>query len=213
MNAATTLYEIIASRRDVRCEFTGEEADRPTLDRILTAAHAAPSVGLSQPWDFVVIDDRGIRRAFRDHVEHQRTLFATTLPRERRELFERIRVEGILDASLAVVVTYDPRRGGPQVLGRHTIDDAGVYSVCLAIQNLWLAATAETWGVGWVSFYDECFLRGLLALPEGVRSVAWLCVGPVTHLQARPDLERHRWADRRPLAQVVHHNRYGRHGC
>ena len=83
----------------------------------------------------------------------------------------------MLESSLSIVVTYDPQRGGPAVLGRHAIADAGLYSVCLAIQNLWLAATAEELGVGWVSFYREPFLRGLLGIPAGIRPVAWLCLG------------------------------------
>jgi len=89
----------------------------------------------------------------------------------------------IVVASLGVVVTYDPQRGAPAVLGRHAIADAGLYSVCLAIGNLWLAATAEGLGVGWVSFYREQFLRELLDIPTHVRPVAWLCLGPVTTLQ------------------------------
>jgi 5,6-dimethylbenzimidazole synthase len=202
----SSLYEVITARRDVRREFTGDPVDPTTLERILTAAHAAPSVGLSQPWDFIVIDDPALRAAFRQHVLDQRTEFAATLPPDRRQLFDGIRIEGILDASLSIVVTYDPTRGAPHVLGRHTIDDAGLYSVCLAIENLWLAATAETWGVGWVSFYDESFLHQLLDLPERLRTIAWLCVGPVSHLQPEPDLERQRWARRRPLTQAVHRN-------
>jgi len=206
MSTSTDLYEVITSRRDVRGEFTGGPADPATLDRILAAAHAAPSVGLSQPWDFIVIDDPDLRTTFREHVLDKRTEFAASLPAERRGLFEGIRIEGILGASLSIVVTYDPTRGAPHVLGRHSIDDAGLYSVCLAIENLWLAATAERWGVGWVSFYDERFLHELLALPERLRSIAWLCVGPVSHLRAEPDLERQRWARRRPLTQAVHRN-------
>jgi 5,6-dimethylbenzimidazole synthase len=206
MQTSTDLYDIITARRDVRGEFTGGRADPDALERILAAAHAAPSVGLSQPWDFIVIDDHGIRSTFREHVLDQRAVFAAMLPPERRRLFDAIRIEGILGATLSIVVTYDPTRGAPHVLGRHTIDDAGLYSVCLAIENLWLAATAETWGVGWVSFYDEAFLHDLLALPPRLRSIAWLCVGPVSHLQSEPDLERQRWARRRPLTQAVHRN-------
>ena len=79
-----------------------------------------------------------------------------------------------------------------------------------AIQNLWLAATAEGLGVGWVSFYREQFLRELFDLPAEVRPVAWLCVGRVERLQTVPDLERHGWRAGRPLADAVHHGRYGR---
>lgn len=106
------------------------------------------------------------------------------------------------------MVTYDPQRGSPAVLGRHAIADAGLYSVCLAIQNLWLAATAEGLGVGWVSFYREPFVRELLGIPAGVRPVAWLCVGPVSRLADEPDLERHGWRRRRPLADALHHDRW-----
>jgi 5,6-dimethylbenzimidazole synthase len=107
-----------------------------------------------------------------------------------------------------VVVTYDAGRGGPAVLGRHAIADAGLYSVCLAIQNLWLAATAEDLGVGWVSFYREPFVADLLGIPAGIRPVAWLCLGPVTHLEAAPDLERHGWRSRTPLVEALHHDRW-----
>ncbi len=96
------------------------------------------------------------------------------------------------------------------MLGRRTIADTGLYSTCLAIQNLWLAATAEGVGVGWVSFFREEWLAERLDLPPGVRPVAWLCVGPVTALQEVPDLERHRWRSRRPLADAVHHETYRR---
>jgi 5,6-dimethylbenzimidazole synthase len=208
MNAA--LYDVIERRRDVRAEFTGEPIGSDVLDRLLGAAHAAPSVGNSQPWDFVLVRDPETRARFQEHVATERATYAATLPAERRETFGRIKVEGIRDATLGIVITYDPDRGGPQVLGRHAIDDAGLYSTCLAIQNLWLAATAEDIGVGWVSFYREQFLRDLLAIPPRVRPVAWLCLGPVTHLEDVPDLERHGWRQRRPLADAVHHEKFRR---
>lgn len=127
----------------------------------------------------------------------------------RRQRFAKIKIDGVLESTLSVVVTYDPERGSPAVLGRHAIADAGLYSVCLAIQNLWLAATAEQLGVGWVSFYREEFLQRLLRIPAGVRPVAWLCMGPVSHLEETPDLERHGWRHRRPLHLAVHRDRWG----
>jgi len=203
------LYEAIERRRDVRSQFTGAPVDEAALHRVLAAAHAAPSVGLSQPWDFVVVRDREIRRRFRDHVAAERQVFAASLAPERAERFAGIKIEGILESTLSIVVTYDPQRGAPHVLGRHAIADAGLYSVCLAIENLWLAAVAEGLGVGWVSFYREPFVSSLLELPEGIRPVAWLCVGPVSHLEAVPDLERHRWRTRLPLSAVVHFDTWG----
>jgi 5,6-dimethylbenzimidazole synthase len=202
------LYDAIHTRRDVRAQFTGAPADPTTLDRILTAAHAAPSVGLSQPWDFVLVTCSATKTAFWDHVQCERDVFASSLDSEALSRFASIKIDGVLESSLSVVVTYDPARGAPAVLGRHAIADCGVYSTCLAIENLWLAATAEGWGVGWVSFYREPFVQELLGIPAPVRPVAWLCLGPVTHLEEVPDLERHGWRARRPLEAAVHHERW-----
>lgn len=203
------VYEAITRRRDVRAEFSGDGVDADVLGRVLAAAHAAPSVGMSQPWDFVVVRDRALRERFHAHVQAERAVFAGGLPAAEAARFRDIRIDGILDAPVSVVVTCDPGRGAPHVLGAHAIADTTLYSTCLAVQNLWLAATAEGLGVGWVSFYREEVLRGLLAIPERVRPVAWLCVGPVTALQEVPDLERHGWRSRRPLADAVHTDRWG----
>lgn len=202
------LYSVIHRRRDVRAGFTGEAVSDDVVNRILDAAHAAPSVGLSQPWDFIVIGDPAIKTEFHAHVMVEREDFAGTLSPTRRALFDAIRIEGILDASLGIVVTYDPTRAAPAVLGRHTISDTGLYSVCLAIENLWLAATAEDLGLGWVSFYREEHLRALLEIPNHIRPVAWLCLGPVRQLETIPDLERHGWRTRSDVATVVHHDKW-----
>lgn len=207
----TDLYDVIERRRDVRAEFTGAPVAEDVLLRVLGAAHRAPSVGMSQPWDFVVVRDDATRRAFREHVASERDGFAASLPPERRSTFDRIKVEGICESSLGVVVTHSQSRGGPHVLGRLAIADAGLYSTVLAIQNLWLAATAEGLGLGWVSFYREDFLRDLLGIPADVRPVAWLCLGTVSHLETVPDLERHGWRARRPLGDAIHLDRWEDH--
>lgn len=203
------LYDAIARRRDTRAEFTGRPPVPEVLERVLSAAHQAPSVGMSQPWVFVTARDPVTLRAFHAHVESERQVFASSLAGERAETFSRIKVEGIVESGLGVVVGYDPTTAGEQVLGRHAIADTGLYSVCLAIQNLWLAATAEGLGVGWVSFYREEFLRELVGFPEYVRPVAWLCVGDVDGLPEVPDLERFGWRGRSPLSSVLHAERYG----
>ncbi|GAB3920543.1 5,6-dimethylbenzimidazole synthase [Microlunatus endophyticus] len=202
------LYDVIARRRDVRAEFTGQPIADDQLLRILGAAHQAPSVGHSQPWDFILVRDHGTRQRFQQHVAAERDLYASELSGERSDTFAKIKIEGILESSLGIVVTYDAARGGPAVLGRHAIADAGLYSTCLAIQNLWLAAIGEGLGVGWVSFYREPFLRRLLDIPEEIRPIAWLCVGTISRLQDAPDLERHRWRDRRPLAEALHYETF-----
>ncbi len=200
----TDVYATIFSRRDVRGQFNGEPVGAAPLRRVLSAAHAAPSVGLTQPWDFVLVRAEATRRRFADHVATERRRFAESLPEDQRAAFAPIKIEGIMESSLSVVVSYDVERGAPHVLGRHSITDTGLYSVCLSIENLWLAATAEGWGVGWVSFYRESFVQDLLGFPARVRPVAWLCVGPVTHRERVPDLERAGWRSRRPLQDAVH---------
>jgi 5,6-dimethylbenzimidazole synthase len=208
MSDLSNLYDVIHRRRDVRGEFTGAPIPDEVLERVLCAAHAAPSVGLSQPWDFILIEDPALRAGFHRHVEQERGTFAGSLTGEQAERFARIKIDGVLESTMSIVVTYDPDRGSPAVLGRHAIADAGLYSVCLAIQNLWLAATAEQLGVGWVSFYREPFLQDLLGIPAGIRPVAWLCLGPVTRLHETPDLERHGWRHRRPWQDAIHRNRW-----
>jgi len=202
-------YDVVHRRRDVRAEFSGEPVNPITLTRLLSAAHAAPSVGLSQPWDFIVVSDGDLRRQFERHVREEQKVFAATLDGDAARRFEKIKIDGILEASLSIVVTYDADRGAPNVLGRHSIADAGLFSTCLAIQNLWLSCTLEGWGLGWVSFYREDFLRDLLQIPQTVRPVGWLCVGPVNNLQSVPDLERHGWSQRRDLADVLHRDSWG----
>jgi 5,6-dimethylbenzimidazole synthase len=205
---STDLYDVIFARRDVRAQFTGAPIPEEVLHRILSAAHAAPSVGMTQPWDFIIVRDDDLRRSFQKHVAQEREVFAQSLSDAELETFSRIKIEGILESSIGIVVTNDPDRGAPAVLGRHSIADAGLYSTCLAIQNLWLAAAAEGLGLGWVSFYREPFLRELLHIPDRLRPVGWLCVGPVSHRETVPDLERLGWRSRRPLADAVHENLY-----
>lgn len=203
-----TIYDVIRQRRDVRAEFTGELVDDATLLRILDAAHRAPSVGNSQPWDFVVVRDQRTLARFATHVADKRIEFRDALPPERARTFEPIKIEGVTESGTGIVVTHNDSRGGPQVLGKATVPETGLYSTILAIQNLWLAATSEGVGVGWVSFYDAPVLAELIELPAGIRPVAWLCIGPVHEFQRTPDLERFGWRQRRPLEQAIHWERF-----
>lgn len=199
-----SVYDAIRMRRDVRAEFTGAVIDDEVLRRLLDAAHCAPSVGNSQPWDFVVVQDGATLERFAEHVGQQRVRFADSLPLERAATFDPIKIEGIVESGTGVVVTYNHARGGRHVLGRHTVTETGVYSAVLAIENLWLAAVAEGIGVGWVSFYEKPFLAELVAAPAGIEPIAWLCVGPVVDFQQIPDLERFGWRDRRSLDDAIH---------
>lgn len=208
-DAIAHLRQIIQARRDVRRRFLPAPVPDPVLERVLEAAHRGPSVGLSQPWDFLVVSDRARRRAVAAHVEEERTAFAATLPRARARAFQDLKVAAILESPLNLVVTSTLERGGAHVLGRHTQPQMAHYSTCLAIQNLWLTARAEGLGVGWVSFYRPDILSTILELPDHVQPIAYLCVGYVSEFDARPELALRGWAAPRPLSWAVHRERWG----
>lgn len=208
-DAIAHLRQIIEARRDVRRRFLPTPVPEPVLQRVLEAAHHGPSVGLSQPWDFLVVSGRDRRRAVAAHVEAERRSFAATLPLARARAFDNLKVAAILESPLNLVVTSTLERGGAHVLGRHTQPEMAHYSTCLAIQNLWLTARAEGLGVGWVSFYRPEVLSEILALPDHVQPIAYLCVGFVSAFDTRPELALRGWAAPRPLAWAVHREHWG----
>jgi nicotinate-nucleotide--dimethylbenzimidazole phosphoribosyltransferase len=205
----SNFYEVIKSRRDVRNGFTLEPIDDAVLTRILDAAHHGPSVGFSQPWDFLVIRDERTRIGVQRIVQRGRDRYAEALPAARRAAFANLKVEAILDTPVNIVVTSDPTRGGRHVLGRQTQPQMAAFSTACAVENLWLAARAEGLGVGWVSFFDERELAAELGLPAYVEIVSYLCVGHVAQFAAEPELAQAGWARRRPLSWAVHQERWG----
>jgi 5,6-dimethylbenzimidazole synthase len=201
------VYEAIARRRDVRA-FKPDPVAPETLARILSAAHQAGSVGFSQPWNFIVVDKLEVRRQIRDHVEAERLRAAESFDGERKAQYVSLKLEGILDAPLNICVTCDRTRFGPAVIGRNTIPDADIYSACVAIQNLWLAARAEGIGVGWVSILKREEIQRILAIPEHVLVIGYMCVGYPVKFTDRPMLETVGWLPRLPLSDLVFGNRW-----
>ena len=145
------LYKAIFSRRDVRSHFTSDPIDDEVLSRILNAAHHAPSVGFSQPWNFILIKDFEIRKKIKDSFEIERKRSSHLVEEPQKSKYLSFKLEGILDSPLNICVTYDPLKFGPFVIGKSSIPETGIYSVCCAVQNLWLAARTEGIGLGWVS--------------------------------------------------------------
>ncbi|MFF4379659.1 nicotinate-nucleotide--dimethylbenzimidazole phosphoribosyltransferase [Kitasatospora sp. NPDC001547] len=203
------VHQVIRERRDVRNGFRPDPIPHEVLIRVLEAAHTAPSVGYSQPWDFVVIRSAKTRRRMHALAERQREAYADSLPKGRAKQFKEIKIEAILDTPVNIVVTSDRTRGGRHTLGRHTQPQMAPYSAALAVENLWLAARAEGLGVGWVSFFDDEELVRELGLPEHLEVVAYLCVGFVDEFPGEPELEQQGWAKKRPLSWVVHEEQYG----
>ena len=206
------VHRVLAERRDVRRGFLDRPIADDVLTRVLESAHRAPSVGLSQPWDFLLVRDVATRRKVHDLAVAQRDAFAASLPPDRRSAFDGLKIEAILDTPLNIAVTCDPGRGGRHVLGRHADPRTMWFSAAIAIQNLWLAARAEGLGVGWVSFFEPGEVAAVLELPAHVELVGYLCVGHVTEFAAAPELVRTGWAARRPLSWAVHQEAWGRRG-
>lgn len=200
------LYRAIRERRDVRSQFRADPIDPEILARILSAAHHAPSVGFMQPWDFIVIDDARIKQAVKSLFERENERAASHYEGERATLYRKLKLEGIMESPLNLCITCHRSRGGPHVLGRNTILETDLFSVCLAIQNMWLAARAEGIGVGWVSILDQGELSRTLSLPADVYPVAYLCIGHVSEFLANPELEQKGWSSRLPLHELVHSN-------
>jgi 5,6-dimethylbenzimidazole synthase len=203
------VYRAIHERRDVRSRFTSAPLPDEVLARILDAAHHAPSVGFMQPWEFIVITDAFVRRSVREQFEVAHTRAAAAYVGERRELYDRLKLEAIEDSALNLCVTCDPTVTRGHGLGRQTMPEAAMYSAVCAIQNCWLAARAENVGMGWVSIVEVDALHRILEIPDHIVIVGYFCLGYVSGFDAEPELAAKGWEQRVPLADIIHFDRYG----
>jgi 5,6-dimethylbenzimidazole synthase len=200
------LYKAVFSRRDVRSHYIDKKIPDDVLVKILNAAHHAPSVGYSQPWDFIIIKNKATRLKVKNSfiLEREKSISLLDNDLDKQDKYIKLKLEGILESDINICVTYDPERFGPFILGRTSIPETGEYSVCCAIQNLWLTARAEGIGVGWVSILSIDDLRKILGIPNHVKPIAYLCLGYVNKFEDRPDLERVGWLKRTILSKVIH---------
>jgi nicotinate-nucleotide--dimethylbenzimidazole phosphoribosyltransferase len=204
--ARAAVHQVIAERRDIR-RFRPDPVPADVLQRILEAAHRAPSVGLMQPWRLIVVRDVTTRMAVRRLAQRERLRQADRFDARAGQFLDQ-KIEGVVEAPLGVVVCCDHGDPEAEVLGRGTIPETDVYSTACAIENLWLAARAEGVGVGWVSFYRPEDLRALLGIPSRVEPLAYLCLGWPDERPTRPGLESAGWGARLPLADVVMDERW-----
>jgi 5,6-dimethylbenzimidazole synthase len=200
------VYRAIGERRDMREFVRGAEVPADVLTRLLAAAHAAPSVGLMQPWRFIRVTDTALRGDIHRLVDDERHRTAEALG-ARGDEFMALKVEGVLDCAELLVVALGEGRDR-HVFGRRTLPHMDLASVSCAIENLWLAARAEGLGLGWVSIFDPAALARLLHIPDDAEPVAILCLGPVPEFPDRPVLEIEEWTFGRPLADFVSENRW-----
>jgi 5,6-dimethylbenzimidazole synthase len=199
------VYRAINERRDMR-HFLPDPIDPDTLQRLLEAAHAAPSVGYMQPWRFIRITEPTVRKSIYQLVNQERLETAMALGEKEQE-FMRLKVEGILDCGeLLIACLMDKRE--PHIFGRRTLPDMDLASVSCAIQNIWLAARAEGLGMGWVSLFDPNQLASLLMMPLGSEPVAILCLGHVKDFYPKPMLETEKWASKLPISELLMENHW-----
>lgn len=198
------VYRAIYERRDIRSHFLPDAIPPVVLGRILDAAHHSPSVGFMQPWDFIIIRDAAVRDAVHASFLEANQSASGLYTGERRELYGSLKLEGIREAPLNLCVTCDRNREKGAGVGRQTDPATDLYSTVCAVQNLWLAARAESVGVGWVSILDFDRLRSILAIPPHITVVAYLCIGYVSEFPAAPELETAGWETREPLQRLIH---------
>lgn len=204
------VYRAIRMRRDVRSQFVEDDVPDDVLMRVLEAAHLAPSVGLAQPWRFIVVRDAATRGAVHAAFTEANAAAGRVYSGERAERYGNLRLEGIRTAPVNICVVCDDRPQRGHGLGRQTMPETARYSTVCAIQNLWLAARVEGLGLGWVSIIEPRALREIFAVPPEVGIVAYLCLGYVSAFASEPDLVRSGWENRLALADVVDYERYGR---
>lgn len=202
----STIYRVIAERRDMR-HFRPDPVDPDILNRLLEAAHQAPSVGYMQPWRFLRITDPGLREKLYTHAQAEHARTAESCGERAAEVMQ-LKLEGIREAGEILVVALTDHREH-YILGRRTLPEMDLCSAACAIQNLWLAARAEGLGMGWVSLFEPDWLAETLAMPEGATPVAILCLGHVDAFYDAPMLETAGWDERRPLESMLFENEWG----
>ena len=203
------VYKAIYTRRDVRSQFLPDPIEDDLLTRLLDAAHHAPSVGFMQPWNFIVIQDAGVKGKIKTAFDQANQEAETMFEGKKKNLYSALKLEGITDAPVNLCVTCDRTRSGPVVLGRTHNRDTDLYSTVCAVQNLWLAARAEGVGVGWVSIFNDDDLKSILNIPDHVVPVAYLCLGHVSELYDEPELQAKGWRKRENLNDLVYQDGWG----
>ncbi|MEN8302964.1 MAG: 5,6-dimethylbenzimidazole synthase [Campylobacterota bacterium] len=196
----TTLLNIMKARRDVRGNrFTDQEIEDEKLDMILEAGISSPSVGYSQPWKFVVIQDINIKdnilKNFEDENDKAKEIFKD------RDLYQKLKLEGIKEAPINIAVLYE--ESTEEVLGMTSMQQMGEYSVVCAIQNMWLMSRALNIGLGWVSILDEKKVLKELDTPKNSKLIAYLCLGYVDKFYEESELKTLGWKDEKSLQECV----------
>jgi 5,6-dimethylbenzimidazole synthase len=199
-NDADKLLKIIKARRDVRGNrFLNKKIEKENLEMILEAGISAPSVGYSQPWKFIIIEDESTKKSLRNNFEQQNTKAKEIF--KDKELYKNLKLEGIEEAPINIAVLYEPKE--EEVLGMTSMKKMGEYSVVCAVQNMWLMARALNIGIGWVSILDEKKVLNTLHVKKNTKLIAYLCVGYVDEFYKESELKTLGWERKKLLSECV----------
>ena len=197
-----SLRELLEWRRDVR-RFRAARPPEGALERLIELATHAPSVGLSQPWRFVIVEDTARRRAVRDEFERCNAAALAAQAGERAKLYASLKLAGLDEAPLQLAVFADRSTAQGHELGRRTMPEMIEYSAVMAIHTMWLAARAEGLGLGWVSILEPARIAEILEVPPAWRFIGYLCLGYPQGEDEVPALERAGWDERRPVENFI----------
>ncbi|NQZ09700.1 MAG: 5,6-dimethylbenzimidazole synthase [Algicola sp.] len=202
-----TLEDILRLRRDVRGNrFSDRALSDDTVKRLIDAALHAPSVGFSQPWQFVVIRKDSVKQQVYQSFLKANEIAQKQFDGDKQSRYRQLKLEGILQAPVNLAIFYKPEHS--PVLGQNSMLDMGRFSVVCAIQNLWLMARAMNIGVGWVSIVDPQQVKSAVNADADAELIGYLCIGYVSEFLDSPELAQKGWADKKPIEEVVFFDRF-----
>jgi 5,6-dimethylbenzimidazole synthase len=196
------LRDLLVWRRDVRC-FRRDPLPDGALEALLEFACLAPSVGLSQPWRFVIVDDRTLRAAIRTNFETCNAQALAAQAPERASLYAKLKLAGLDEAPAQVAVFADRSTEQGHGLGRRTMPEMIDYSAVMAVHTIWLAARAHGIGMGWVSILDPKAVAAILNVPQDWKFIGYFCLGYPQTDDVVPELERAGWEERRLPSSII----------
>ncbi|MZI94412.1 5,6-dimethylbenzimidazole synthase [Vibrio sp. CAIM 722] len=202
-----TLRDLILLRRDIRGNnFLPDAISDQQINELITAAALGPSVGYSQPWEFVVIKDNDIKQQVHQSFATETKIAADKFSTEKQALYHQLKLEGILEAPINIAVFY--KKPNEPILGQNSMAEAGEYSVVCAIQNMWLMARSMNLGLGWVSIINPETVKTIVNAPQNRKLVAYLCLGYVKEFHSVPELETLKWESRKPIESFTFSQSY-----
>jgi len=197
---ADKLLKIMKARRDVRGNrFISKKIEPEKLEIILEAGISAPSVGYSQPWKFIIIEDEKTKEAIKESFDVENKKAKAIF--QERALYNELKLEGIVEAPINIAVLYEPKK--EEILGMTSMKKMGEYSVVCAVENMWLMARALNIGIGWVSILDEKSVLESLHVKNNAQLIAYLCVGYVDEFYEESELKMLGWEREKVLEECI----------